>query len=203
MLLEHEGKRPTIDESVYIAPTATVCGDVRIDRSSRVLFGAVLTAEGGPIIIGKHCIIMENAVIRGSGRHPTNIGSYVLVGPRAYLSGCEIEDYVFLATGSTVFNGAHIAERSEVRINAVVHLKTVLPPETTVPIGWIAVGDPPEILPPDQHDKIWSIQEKLDFPGEVFGLERSPPGEMIMRPLTIRYGKALLRHKRDRILERP
>jgi len=127
----------------------------------------------------------------------------VLVGPRAYLTGCEIQDSVFLATGSTIFNGASIGTRSEVRINGVVHLKTVLPPDTTVPIGWIAVGNPPEILPPDQHNKIWSIQEKLDFPGEVFGLERSLPGETSMPNLTLRYGKSLARHKQDCPLEYP
>ncbi len=198
MLLEHEGKRPTIDESVYVAPTATICGDVTIGRSSRVLFGAVLTAEGGPIVLGEHCIVMENGVIRSSARHPTHLGDHVLVGPRSYLTGCEVEDCVFLATGSTVFNGARIGTRSEVRINGVVHLKTVLPPDSTVPIGWVAVGDPAEILSPDQHERIWSIQEKLDFPGEVFGLERRPPGETIMRSLTTRYARALDRHRRDR-----
>jgi carbonic anhydrase/acetyltransferase-like protein (isoleucine patch superfamily) len=198
MLLEHEGKRPTIDESVYIAPTATICGDVTIGRSSRVLFGAVLTAEGGPIVLGEHCIVMENAVIRSSARHPTHLGDFVLVGPRSYLTGCEVEDCVFLATGSTVFNGARVGIRSEVRINGVVHLKTVLPPDSTVPIGWVAVGDPAEILSPDQHERIWSIQERLDFPGEVFGLERSAPGETIMRSLTSRYARALDRHKGDR-----
>jgi len=51
MLLEHQGKRPHIHETAYIAPTATVCGDVTIGAESRVLFGAVLVAEGGSVII--------------------------------------------------------------------------------------------------------------------------------------------------------
>jgi hypothetical protein len=59
-----------------------------------------------------------------------------------------------------------------VRIGGVVHVSTVLPPGTTVPIGWIAVGDPPRICPPDQHERIWEIQEGLDFPGTVYGLSR-------------------------------
>ena len=69
MLLEHQGKRPHIHETAYIAPTATVCGDVTIGAESRVLFGAVLVAEGGSVIIGGHCIIMEQAVLRGTARH--------------------------------------------------------------------------------------------------------------------------------------
>ena len=201
MLLEHQGKRPRIHESAYVAPTATICGDVAIGANSRVLFGAVITAEGGPVEIGTECIIMENAVIRGTRRHPVRIGNHVLVGPRAYLTGCTIEDDVFLATGATIFNGARIGTRAEVRINGVVHLKTNLPADTTVPIGWVAVGDPAQILPPHEHEKIWAIQEPLNFPREVFGLERAPKGETIMPELTRRYARFLSKHREDAILD--
>jgi carbonic anhydrase/acetyltransferase-like protein (isoleucine patch superfamily) len=158
-------------------------------------------AEGGPVEIGAHCIIMENAVIRGTPRHPTRLGDHVLVGPRAYLTGCTVEDSVFLATGTTIFNGARIGPRAEVRINGVVHLKTTLPPDALVPIGWIAIGTPAEILPPQDHERIWAIQEPLDFPRTVFGLERAPAGETIMPELTHRYARALGRHEEDQILD--
>jgi carbonic anhydrase/acetyltransferase-like protein (isoleucine patch superfamily) len=201
MLLEHQGQCPHIHESAYVAPTAVVCGDVTIGENSRVLFGAVLVAEGGPVAIGAQCIIMENAVIRGTPRHPTRIGDHVLVGPRAYLTGCTVEDNAFLATGATIFNAARIGTRAEVRINGVVHLKTVIPPDTVVPIGWIAVGDPAQILPPNDHDRIWAVQEPLDFPGTVFGLPRAPAGETIMPEMTRRYTRALARHQGDVLLD--
>lgn len=201
MLLEHQGKGPHIHGSAYIAPTAVICGDVIIGENSRVLFGAVLVAEDRPVVVGSYCIIMEHAVIRGTPRHPTRLGDHVLVGPRAYLTGCTVEDNVFLATGATIFNGARIGTRAEVRINGVVHLKTVLPADAVVPIGWIAVGDPADILPPKDHEQIWAIQEPLNFPRTVFGLERAPAGETIMPELTRRYARALERHKRDRVLD--
>lgn len=201
MLLEHQGKRPHIHQSAYVAPTATVCGDVTIGENSRVLFGAVITAEGGPVEIGAHCIVMETAVIRSTSRHPTRIGDHVLVGPRAYLTGCTVEDSVFLATGATVFNGARIGTRAEVRINGVVHLKTVLAADALVPIGWIAVGDPAEILPPHEHERIWAIQEPLNFPRTVFGMERPAAGETLMPEMTRRYAKALAGHLGDQILD--
>ena len=201
MLIQHQGKRPQIDKSAYVAPNAVVCGDVVIGKNSRVLFGAVLVAEGGPVVIGSQCVVMENAVVRGTARHPTRLGDHVLVGPRAYLTGCMVEDDVFLATGSTVFNGAKIGQRTEVRINGIVHLKTVIPADTVVPIGWIAVGDPAEILPPNDHDRIWAIQEPLNFPRTVFGFERAPTGETIMPELTRRYTKALGKHQGDRTLD--
>lgn len=56
LLIEHRGKSPHIDRSAYIAPNAVISGDVRIGAHSRVLFGAVLTAEGGPVVIGENCI---------------------------------------------------------------------------------------------------------------------------------------------------
>jgi carbonic anhydrase/acetyltransferase-like protein (isoleucine patch superfamily) len=95
MLLEHQGKRPRIHESAYIAPTAVICGDVTIGEDSRVLFGAVIVAEGGPVEIGAQCIIMEQAVVRGTPRYPARLGDHVLVGPHAHLTGCTVEDNVF------------------------------------------------------------------------------------------------------------
>jgi carbonic anhydrase/acetyltransferase-like protein (isoleucine patch superfamily) len=200
MLIEHSGKRPVVDPTARIAPTAVICGDVTVGPGASVGFGAVLTAESGPIIVGRECVIMENAVIRGSKRHPVTVGDHVLVGPGAYLSGCTIHDCAFLATGSRVFNGAIIGARAEVRINATVHLLTKLLEDATVPIGWVAVGDPARILPPEAHDEIWAIQEPLNFPKEIFGVDRPKPGETRMPEMMARYCRALSRHRDDRIL---
>lgn len=199
--MEHGGKRPKVDSSAYVAPNATLCGDVTIGADSRILFGVVIVAAGGPVQIGSHCIVMENAVIRGTPRHPTRLGDHVLVGPHAHLTGCKIEDNVFLATGSCVFTGARLETRSEVKINGVVHLKTTLPPDTTVPIGWVAVGDPARLHPPKDHEKIWGVQERLDFPRTVFGLDCPPAGQTIMPELTRRYAKALAQHRNDQVLD--
>ena len=201
MLLEHRGRLPRIHESAYVAPTAVICGDVTIGENCQILFGAVLVAEGGSVVIGCNCIIMEYAVVRGTSSHPTHLGDHVLVGPHCHLTGCTLEDCVFIATGAAIFNGACIGQRSDVRIGALVHLRTVLPADTVVPIGWIAVGDPAEILPPEEHHRIWAIQETLDFPGKIFGLQRAQVGETIMPELTRRYGRALAKHKQDIVLD--
>jgi carbonic anhydrase/acetyltransferase-like protein (isoleucine patch superfamily) len=191
VLLEHHGASPQVHPSAYVAPTAVVCGDVHVGAHSRVLFGAIVTAESGRVELGEQCIVMENAVLRGTQRDQLLLGDHVLVGPHAYLTGCTAEHDVFLATGTTVFNGARIGARSEVRINGVVHLRTHVPPDTTVPIGWIAVGDPAQLFPPGEHERIWAVQSELDFPGYVFGLQRPGEGETIMPELTRRYSRAL------------
>ena len=106
MLIEHSGKRPRIDPGATVAAGAIVSGDVRLGPGSRVLHGAVLTAENGPVTLGMNVIVMEQAVIRGTARHPVEVGDQVLVGPHAHLSGCTVGKGVFIATGAAVFNGA-------------------------------------------------------------------------------------------------
>lgn len=199
MLLDHGGERPDVHESAYVAPTATICGDVRVGPNACVMFGAIVTADGGPVDIGSHAIVMEGAVLRGTSRHPLSVGRHVLVGPRAYLTGCTVAENTFVATGSTVFNGATLGAGSEVRINGIVHLRSTLPEGSVVPIGWVAVGDPAEVLPPGAHDRIWERQEPLDFPGTVFGLERAPPEELLPK-LTERYASYIKRHEADTVL---
>lgn len=201
MILEHQGKRPAIDPSARIAPNATVCGEVTIGANTSVGFGAVIVAESGPVVIGRDCVIMDTAVIRGTRGHSVHIGNCVLVGPRAYLSGCTVADEVFLATGATVFNGASIGRGAEVRINGLVHLRTRLPEGATVPHSWVAVGDPAQILSPDRHDEIWALQQPLDFPRHVFGVDRPPPGSSIMPDVMPRYAGFLRKaHAADRAL---
>ncbi|KRB39052.1 gamma carbonic anhydrase family protein [Microbacterium sp. Root180] len=196
MRFEHLGAEPRIHPDAVIAPTAVISGDVQIGADCQVLHGAVITAEGGAITLGQNVIVMENALIRATATNPVHIGDHVLVGPMASVSGATVGDEVFLATGTRVFNGARIGDRCEVRINAVVHLRTTLPPDTVVPIAWVAVGDPLQILPPDRHEEIWAAQRELDFPGYVFGLDRETPDLMVQ--LTERYGRGLSRHAGDR-----
>lgn len=197
MLIEHEGKSPQVDESAYVAPTAVLCGDVRVGADSRILFGAVLTAESGSIEVGERCIIMENALLRGRDSQPAALGDHVLVGPHAHVNGARVESEVFLATGASVFPGARIGSGSEVRINGVVHVNSRVEPGTTVPIGWIAVGDPARLFGPGAHDELWEIQEQMDFPGTVFGIPRE---EATMERVCGRYAESFGRHRGDRIL---
>lgn len=200
MLIEHEGKRPTVHPTAAVAPTAVLCGDVTVGAHSWVGFGAVLTAETGPISIGRHCVIMENAVLRGTRRAPLEIGDDVLVGPHAHLSGCRLEDSAFIATAASVFPHAVVGARSAIRIAAVVHIRTVLPPGTSLPIQWIAVGDPPEFYPPDRAERILDDLRQLDFNATVFGIERSAVQSGGRSEIMERYTRALLRHRDDRTI---
>jgi len=200
MIISHAGIAPRIDPAAWVAPDATICGDVEIAAGARVLHGARIVGEaGGKIRIGRDVIVMENAVVRAGPRHACTIGDHCLIGPHAHVTGCTIEEQVFVATGASIFHGAHVGTGSEVRINGIVHLKTRLAPGSSVPIGWIAVGDPARILSPDQHDEIWEVQKPLNFPLTVYGLDRDTPH--LMREVTKRLSEALGAHRDDTPLD--
>jgi carbonic anhydrase/acetyltransferase-like protein (isoleucine patch superfamily) len=199
MLVEHRGARPAVDPSAYVAPTAVLCGDVHVGPHARILFGAVVTAEDGRVEIGARCVVMENALLRARAAHPVRLGDDVLVGPHAHLNGTDVGDGCFLATGCSLFPGSRLGRAVEVRINGVVHVNTVLRDAALVPIAWIAVGDPARVLPPSAHDEIWEIQERLDFPRTVYGLEREAGARERME----RQAAWFAAHSGDRVLDRP
>jgi gamma-carbonic anhydrase len=197
MILTHRGERPVVSASAYVAPSAVLCGAVTLGERVRVLHGAVLTAEDGEIWIGDDVVIMENALVRGRARHPILIGSSVLIGPHAHLNGTTVEDEVFIATGASLFPGSVAGRGSELRINSVLHVNSRLTAETIIPVGWIAAGDPAQLFPPDQHEELWQVQAKLDFPGTVYGVPRDTPMRTIMARQVEFYGA----HRDDQIID--
>lgn len=203
MLIEHAGNRPTIHPSAYVAPNAVVSGNVTVGEGARILFGAVVSAEGpsGEVHLGRDCIVMENALVRGRAGRPCVVGDSVLVGPHAHLNGCQIGDEVFVATGASVFPGARVGTGAELRINAVVHVNTVVGTGQTLPIGWVAVGNPAQMFPPDRHDEIWAIQRELGFTREAFGLERPRDGESLMPEAMRIYSERFGFHLDDTVVE--
>jgi len=201
MLIEHDGARPRIHPSAYVAPNAVLCGDVEVGPDCRILFGAVLTAEGGPVRLGERCIVMENAVLRGRAGHPARLGDRVLIGPHAHVNGAEIGDEAFVATGASLFPGSRLGAGAEIRINGVLHVNSSLPDGAELPIGWIAVGDPAQMFPPKAHDEIWAIQRTLDFAGTVAGVDTSAlAGGSAMSQLTATYATLYGRHRDDEVI---
>jgi carbonic anhydrase/acetyltransferase-like protein (isoleucine patch superfamily) len=105
MLIRHRGAEPRVDPSAYVAPTATLAGAVTIGPRARVMFGAVLDAEGSRVEVGECAIVCEHAVLRatavGDEDHPVLVGDHAFVGPHATLLGCAVEAAAYIATGAT------------------------------------------------------------------------------------------------------
>src|SRR5207245_4492940 len=100
-----------------------------------------------------------------------------------------------------IFNGATIGARATVRIRGIVHIRTRIPPDTVVPIGWVALGDPVRLFSPKDHDEISTLLAGLDFARTVFGDQAAPRGETRMPERSRRYAPGPGAHKDGRLGE--
>lgn len=175
MIISSGTKKPKIHSSAYVAPTATISGDVTVGADCAILHGAIVVAEGAPVTIGSETVVMENAVLKASGgsaiSFPLAIGNRCIVGPQAYVVGATVGDGCFIAAGAKVFNGATLEAGSGVALGAIVHVKTRLGKGSSVPMQHVAHGDPATIYPPE---KAHEVHAKMNFYADVFNLEDGP-----------------------------
>ncbi len=112
MILSSGTKKPKIHASAYVAPTATISGDVTVGAGSAILHGAIVVAEGAPLSIGADCVIMEHAVVKSSGgsalQFPMTIADRCIVGPHAFVVGATLGKGAFVGSGASVYNGVTI-----------------------------------------------------------------------------------------------
>lgn len=204
MLYAHCAVAPSIHSDAVISPAATVIGNVTVGSGTIVLAGAVLTAESAPVHIGRNCVIMEHAVIRGAGIHPCAIGDYVLAGPHSHISGARIEEDCFLATGSTVMNGAQVGRGSTVAINGVVHISAICAEGTFVPIAHVALGQPAHIYAPGEMIDMHKELARLGFTRVVFGFDSADwDNAEATRELCTRYARSLMHHRANQPVSSP
>jgi len=175
MLIRHRGAQPTVDPSAYVAPNATLVGDVRVGPRARIMYGATLDAEGAYIDIGEACVIAENAVLRATAvadpAQPVVLGDHVFVSPHATLLGCYVGRCAYLATGITVLQGARLEPGAVVAVGALVHARTVLPAEYFVPPMSVAVGDPVRVIGSDRPDELTAAVRDVNFAAAAFGVQ--------------------------------
>lgn len=120
------GKKPQIHESVYIAPTAVIIGDVKIGELSNIWFGAVLRGDSGPIKIGKNTSIQENVTIHMEMGASVNIGSDCIIGHHAMIHGpIEIGNGCLIGIGSNVLHNTKMNDGSMIAAGAVTTNKEI------------------------------------------------------------------------------
>ena len=115
-----DNQTPRIDDSAYIADTATVIGDVVIGHDSSVWSQSVLRADNEPIEIGDGCNIHEGAVLHTDPGFPIRMGDQVSVGHQAMLHGCAVGEGSLIGIQAIVMNGAVIGRNCLVGAGAVV-----------------------------------------------------------------------------------
>jgi carbonic anhydrase/acetyltransferase-like protein (isoleucine patch superfamily) len=138
-LFEFEGKRPQIAASAFIAPTASIVGEVIVEDGASVWYGAVIRADFSPVIIRRGANVQDGAVLHGPPGEPTEIGAGATVAHNCVVHGATLGEECLIANGAIVLDGARIGARSLVAAGAVV------PAGMEVPEGMLVAGVPAQV----------------------------------------------------------
>lgn len=136
---EAEAIVPAAD-AYWIAPSASVIGDVRLARHASVWFGAVLRGDNEPLVIGEDSNIQDGSVLHTDPGFPLTLGARVTVGHMVMLHGCTVGDTSLIGIGSVVLNGAVIGE------NCLIGAKSLIPEGKTIAAGSLVMGTPGKVV---------------------------------------------------------
>jgi carbonic anhydrase/acetyltransferase-like protein (isoleucine patch superfamily) len=141
-LYSFEGRRPRVDPDAFIAPTATLIGDVTVEAGASIWYGAVLRADFAAIVVRAGANVQDGAVVHTTPSGPTEIGRGATVAHGCVVHAAMLEEECLVGNGAVVLDGARIGARSLVAAGAVV------PAGTTVPGGVLAAGVPAVVKGP-------------------------------------------------------
>jgi len=125
-------KSPQLDPTAYVAPGATLIGDVTLAANVSVWFNCVLRGDCDAIIVGENSNIQDLTMCHADYDVPLVIGKGVTIGHNCVIHGCHIEDDCLIGMGAVVMNHAVIGRGSIVAAGTVVLEKTVIPPFSLV-----------------------------------------------------------------------
>ena len=166
-LLTLLGKTPVIHPSCFVAPDATLIGDIVMGRNSSIWFRCVLRADVQPVRIGERTNIQDGSIVHGTkeggGRKgaATSIGSEVTVGHGVILHGCQIADRCLIGMGSIIMDGAKIES------DVIVGAGSLVVEGQHIPSGHLALGRPAKVLRPLSAEELQflkiSAQNYIDY----------------------------------------
>ena len=141
-LYEFEGKRPTVHPEAFVAPTATLIGDVTVEKGASVWYGAVLRADISTIVVREGANVQDNSVLHAGPDQLLDVGPGATVAHTCVVHGAVIGERALVGNGSTVLDGARIGAGSMVAAGALVT------PQTEIPEGVLAAGAPAKVRGP-------------------------------------------------------
>lgn len=139
-LFSFEGHEPVVSPSAWIAPTATLVGDVRVEDEASVWYGTVIRADFGPIVIRRGANVQDGSVLHGGGELAAEIGEGATVGHLCVVHTAMIGEEALIGNGATVLDGAVVGSRALVAAGATI------PPGMRVPDGMLAAGVPARVV---------------------------------------------------------
>jgi carbonic anhydrase/acetyltransferase-like protein (isoleucine patch superfamily) len=151
-------REPRIAPDTFIAPSAEIIGDVRIDSRASIWFGAVLRADTELVVVGRESNIQDGAVLHSDPGFPCILEAQVTIGHRAVVHGATIGAGALVGIGAVVLNGARIGAGSVIGAGAVVA------PGSDIPSGVLAMGIPAKVIrpvePPDNAGRYAELAQR-------------------------------------------
>jgi carbonic anhydrase/acetyltransferase-like protein (isoleucine patch superfamily) len=141
-LFSFEGLAPTVSPEAWIAPTATLVGDVHVEAGASIWYGAVLRADFGPILVRRGANVQDGSVLHGGPDPVTEVGEGATIGHLCVVHGAVVHAEALIGNGATVLDGAVVGPRALVAAGATV------PPRMEIPGGMLAVGVPARVAGP-------------------------------------------------------
>jgi carbonic anhydrase/acetyltransferase-like protein (isoleucine patch superfamily) len=149
-ILTYGGKTPKIGKGAFIAPTASIIGDVEIGEGASIWFGAVLRGDEAGIRIGAHTSVQDNAVVHVYEGHDTVIEDRVTIGHGAILEVCHIKSGALIGMNAVVLNDATVGQ------GALIAAGSVVLEGQEIPAGVLAAGAPAKVKRPlEGSSKKW------------------------------------------------
>ena len=136
---EFEGHRPQVSPGAWIAPTATLIGDVRVEDEASVWYGAVLRADNGPILVRRGANVQDGSVMHGDGDPLMEVGAGATIGHMCMVHGAVIGEEALIGNGAILLDGVIVGRR------ALVAAGCTVPPGMIIPDDMLAVGVPARI----------------------------------------------------------
>lgn len=160
-IIPYKGKQPQIDATVFIAPSATVVGDVTIGENSSVWFGAVVRGDFQPVKIGKNTNIQDNATVHVMTNESTTIGDEVSIGHNAIVHARRIGNNCLIGMGSIVLGYVEIGD------NVVIGAGTMITQHKKIPSNSLVFGTPAQIIRALRDDEIEALRQSAINYSEV------------------------------------
>jgi carbonic anhydrase/acetyltransferase-like protein (isoleucine patch superfamily) len=131
-LYSFEGRAPIVDEGAFVAPTATLIGDVHVEAGASIWFNTVLRADFAPIIIREGANVQDGSVLHAPPGIPTDVGPGATIAHCCVIHGVHVGQEALIANHATVLDGAVIGRRSVVAAHSLVIGGTKIPDEVLV-----------------------------------------------------------------------
>ncbi len=153
MIAQHQNEAPTIHSDAYVAPNATIIGNVTIKENASIWYNVVLRGDYNRIEIGEYTNVQDNSVLHISHKYPTTLGQYITVGHNAIVHACTVGDNCLIGMGSIILDGAKIGK------NTIIGAGAMVTAEKEIPSGVLVLGSPGKVVRKLTDEEIQGIRD--------------------------------------------